>query len=721
MSQFDLPRINFHGTALLDTSTANNGNYGPSLSMFDQDESEAFMPPRCYLPPENNPQPLMGKGLIIKTDKNGNRYVPILPVTKDNYEEWATTPLGTLEVNGVIIEEAYHILYENMGILNVNPGYWNYYGDLSMSLEDTQVLGITLPNSDGGVVTYTREEQTGCPPDFAAIFGAELSFNKNYFSPDSRTSAYLCDVDAMGQMCTQIFCGEAGLYAKDANGNETTFFKGKPVKSTSRWMNLTKTLNYSDHSLLPMGGSACFYTMLELDDSSELSKMMFQQTGKQANGLCIKYLIHQVYEVRNPDYKKLATKEISDLKGNKSLVPKNPAVVAVSGTITPWYDGDMKTTSICRLLKNASEITIDKKIPKPKTKGGSELSVPKSINLGPIQFIYNSSLNLISLDIINFINEYGKNPAAEPASYAGDSDIPAYQTFQTYKYGVFTLMFQSDTPGSPQMVGSLSYNTDYNMKQLLATGGLIDIAVTSTTNYSNGYFYLLLNNSTVSSEDNYVITSDQMGNYAQQKQANYNYMSDGLPKTPCILNVFYRGKPVSPSVPVFVTKQAINMVTGDINNTNNYKIFNGMPIDFPVDVNGCITYAFVDAQSEVWDGKMANLFRFAMNTSMVVLRTLEANLPLDKYITGESAITWQVVYENCFQLFQSLYPVMNAIIPFTEANWSDPFILKKMLMLIDESNWNQPLYMPVTRDLSAQQIQLLTLWANQIIKKNESV
>ena len=60
-------------------------------------------------------------------------------------------------------------------------------------------------------------------------------------------------------------------------------------------------------------------------------------------------------------------------------MPKNPAVVAVSGTITPWYDGDMKTTSICRLLKNASEITIDKKIPKPKTKGGSELSVPKSL------------------------------------------------------------------------------------------------------------------------------------------------------------------------------------------------------------------------------------------------------------------------------------------------------------------------------------------------------
>jgi len=36
-----------------------------------------------------------------------------------------------------------------------------------------------------------------------------------------------------------------------------------------------------------------------------------------------------------------------------------------------------------------------------------------------------------------------------------------------------------------------------------------------------------------------------------------------------------------------------------------------------------------------------------------------------------------------------------------------------MMMLIDEKNWNQPLYMPVTRDLSGPQRQLLQMWANQ--------
>jgi hypothetical protein len=56
---------------------------------------------------------------------------------------------------------------------------------------------------------------------------------------------------------------------------------------------------------------------------------------------------------------------------------------------------------------------------------------------------------------------------------------------------------------------------------------------------------------------------------------------------------------------------------------------------------------------------------------------------------------------------------MDAVVPFNQANWSDPSVLSKMMMLIDEKNWNQPLYMPVTRDLSGPQRQLLQMWANQ--------
>lgn len=97
MSQFDFPRINFHGTAILDTPTANNGNYEPGLTMFDQDESEPFIPPRCYIGNLENYVPT--EGITVLSDKIGKQYVPIIPVNEDNYQQWATSPLGTCDLD----------------------------------------------------------------------------------------------------------------------------------------------------------------------------------------------------------------------------------------------------------------------------------------------------------------------------------------------------------------------------------------------------------------------------------------------------------------------------------------------------------------------------------------------------------------------------------------------------------------------------------------------
>ena len=715
MSQFDFPRINFHGTALLDTPTANNGNYEPSLTMFDQNESEPFLPPRCYLPPNYTYQP--PPGVQILQDTNGQFYVPITAITADNYAKWATTPLGSFPD-----DKSYWTLYAylkygsaQLPLTGVNPGYWNYYGDLSMSLIDTGVTGITIGDEHGTAVTYSPLNMAGCPADLAGIFGAKFSFNYNYFSEGSRTSAYLCDVDSIGQMCTQIFCGQAGLYNKDALGNQITYFTATPVKSTARWMNLTKVLNYSDGSILPMGGSVCFYAMMETDSENAFSKMVQQYTGRQVAGLCLKLHIHEVYEVREPDYTNILPQSITDIFGNQSGVPKNPATVGVSGSITPWYVGDMKTGSINRLLKNTTAVSIDTSgILPPVTKSGKKLSVPGSINLGPVLLLHNPALSLVSLDIINFINEYGFNPATI-VPYAGKDDIPAFQNFSTYNFGTFTLMFQPDAGGFAQTIGSFDYDNDYNMQKLMSTGGMVDIAVAPGANFTKGYFYLSLNQNTVATEDNVFITSDQMGNYAQQNQSGNNYISDGFPPVPCSLRVFYRGVPILQSSPVSVTMQAINMRAGAIQNTPNLSVYDGMQMNFPVADDGCITYAFIDSQSSVLQNDFSNLFSFIMNSSLIVTRTLSSEPNLDQYLTGSSPITWDVVYNNVFRLFKVLYPVMDAVIPFTQANWSDPFILNKMLVLMADSNWNKPLYMPLTRDLSAPQQQLLKMWANQII------
>ena len=87
MSQFDFPRINFHGKAFLDTPTANNG-YIPFITMFDQSESGVFVPPRIYFDDQHQPP----QGFPILKDNNNVPYVPI-PITLDDFQQWATTPL----------------------------------------------------------------------------------------------------------------------------------------------------------------------------------------------------------------------------------------------------------------------------------------------------------------------------------------------------------------------------------------------------------------------------------------------------------------------------------------------------------------------------------------------------------------------------------------------------------------------------------------------------
>jgi hypothetical protein len=523
----------------------------------------------------------------------------------------------------------------------------------------------------------------------------------------------LSDVDSIGQMCTQIFCGEAGLYKTDAAGNQITFFSGNPVKSTARWMNLTKGLNYADKSLLPMGGSACFYAMIEVKSSSELVQSMSKYAGKKVTNLFIKFMIHEVYEIREPNYALVPTKSIYDFSGNQTLVPKNPAKASISGSITPYFEGDMKTASISRVLKNNALVNLDtSSIPKPKTKAGNELSVPDSVNLAPVQLVHNAQFNTLSLDILNTINEYGSNPTTL-ANFAGQGDIPSFSIFESYDYKTLSIIFNPDSNSEPVQVGSIDFMNNYNMRSLLSTGGMVDIPVGPNTDFSKGFFTISINGTTILTEDDYYITSDQMGNYAQQNQLDYNYMSDGLPKTPCVLRVFYRGNPVSIGDNLKVTQQNINMRTGSVVNVDSVLIYDGLLNHFAVDDDGCITYAFVTKTDQLLTNNFSNLFSFVMNNSLIVLRTLESRSDLDQYINGTSPITWEVVYKYVFSLFKTLYPVMEAIIPFTEANWSNSFILNKMLVLIDDSNWNQPLYMPVTRDLSAQQVELLKLWANQ--------
>lgn len=713
MSQFDFPRINFHGNALLDTATANNGYNSPNLTLFDQEHSLPFIPPRCY--PQSGKAFDLPDDVEMITDEKGVSYIPITPINDTDYQEWAILPLGSSN-----LDAKYHALYQQLNLTGYTPGYWNYYGSLSMELRNVIVTGITVPDAEAGIITHTNVET--CPAELIDLLSAELSFNLNYGMPGSRTTAYLSDVDSIGQFCTQIFCGTAGLY----NSNRQPLFIGSPVKSTARWMNLSRVLNYTFN--VPMGGSASFYAMINIQPDSRIASMFAPYTTRPMQGLFMKLLIHEVYEVRNPDYSKIPTLVFMDNEGNPRKIPKNPTSVSVTGSITPWYADDMKTAPICRIMKGTEPVTINTTgIPNAIKQGTNALlRIWPAATLGPVQFVHNHQYNILSLDFINAINEYGIDPEPYP-NYSGTNDIQPFKNFINYNYGTFSIYFLPDLIKDPIYIGEIPYDK-YTMYWFLATGGVYDLPVTSQ-DYSNGIFFVTISSpaKVVLREESIHITTDQQGIYAEQNQDPVGlYMSDGLPRVPFTLRVFNRGLPVKSGNDITVTLQQINMSIPQSLKKTIIKVYDGMAYIFEVNQDGCNTYAFASDQADLLPDPMPQglpaliaIMNFGMRAYLTVLRVhASTDAKLKPYLDGTLVITWDVVYANVFILYKTIYPVMDIILPMNSQTWSDPSIQQVLMNLISEENWNKPLYMPVTRDLTTAQRKLLQMWVLQ--KKNNN-
>jgi hypothetical protein len=713
MSQFDFPRINFHGKILLDTPTANNGKFSP-LMIYNEPVSLPFQPPRVYLNPTQ--ATYVGanfKNLTIVTDSTGT-YVPILPVNTGNlFNQWAILPLGASP-----LDTAYHPLYAYIPRTDAPPGnplagnipgYWNYFGDLSVTLQDVRVTGVQLPNPAGKVQTWTPSDQTGCPPILAAMLGANLSFNSDLTDPNSRSTAVFCDVDPEGQTCTQIFYGQAGIV-----NNGKVFFKGSPAKSTANWMNLSKVINWSDPSLIPMGGSAVFYSTIALENCDPaLQQLLNQYAGAPVDHLFIKLHIHRVHEVRNPDYSKMPTDPVGS---NNTNVPKNPAQAYVTGSVCAWKSGDMTGNSIARILKNRNVVNIiTSNIPAPIPKNQTKpVNVPDKINLGPAFLNYNVNLNLVSLDMISAISEYGTTFGITPA-YAGTGDVPFFTAFESYNFGKFDLYFQKDGSPLAVLVGSFDFTNNYNMQKMIAAGGLIDLNPVFSPMVSQGNFYISVNNVKIFEEDEVYVSSDQQGTYATQNQVPANlYMNDGLPKIPITLRAFYRGQAIPKSLPKPITMQTISLVNETVSN-QTINVYDGMPFAYDVSQSGCTCFGMATENSDLLANDFSNLFWYFANTFMITNRVLPENKLLQNYISGLQPITWDIVYKSIFTNYHTILPIMNVVMPFTEANWSDPNWLARVLMVIDERNWNTPRYMPVTRELSDYQRTLLQMWAAKFV------
>ncbi|MFC3879799.1 hypothetical protein ACFOSV_06410 [Algoriphagus namhaensis] len=722
MSQFDFPRINFHGSVLLDVPTGNNGKFSP-LKIYNQDAALPYTPPRVYII-SSLVSTVQSKGFTVKLDsdspyENYNQYVDIDTISNENYEKWAIHHLGKSGLDDKFIP-----LYEIIPLdgegpqpmlidAMVQPSYWNYFGDLSVYVEDIRITGIQVPDGHGNVSTYTPGNSSGCPAGLAQLLGESFSFHTDFFNPNSKTSAMFCDVDSIGDTCTQMFYSKAGIY-DSTSGQKKTFFTGVPCKSAFTWLSLCKTLNYNNGLLMPMSGGTYFESTITLDSNkvdSALQQDWNQYAGENVDKLSMKILLHRVYEVRNPDYSKMPTKPIGN---NRTSVKKNPARVAFSGSLCPFKEGvDMTTHNVGRILKNGikNNPTINySNIDAPQPLGYNvPLTFPKTVQLPPAFVHVNPTDKVISLDIINTICEYGKG-FGPYSDYGGITSIPPFLSWENYDFGLLYLFFVPDD-GSPGIkIGQIDHTNDYNVETFLARGGVMDFPIPSgVSDFSKGRFGLYTSSySELLIEDDYLLLSDQQGSYAEQGQAaSEGYKSDGPDRGPVLIRCFYRGKPLQGSVDGKVRN-------GNTNELSDFTFYDGVPFEFGALEPGCTQYVLgVTPEQYNEPGSPAEGLYFAANGYSVINRVLAKKAYLEKYLDKSEPLTWDVLYDEILSNYHSVLPIMNAILPFDSGSWSDPSTMGFMLNLVTPEAWGNYMYMPVTRELSKNQQALLVLWAKQ--------
>jgi hypothetical protein len=722
MSQFDFPRINFHGSVLLDVPTGNNGKFSP-LKIYNQDEALPYSPPRVYILPELVSK-IQSLGYTVQSEGEDPvlHFVEISSVTNECYDEWAVCRLGRSTY-----DQDYVTLYKNVPLDGkppqpslydglVQPSYWNYYGDLSVYAEDIRITGIQVADGDGGVNTYVPGKTDGCPAGLAQLLGQSFSFHQQFFDSNSRTTAMFCDVDSIGDTCTQMFYSLAGIYGKP-EGKEKTFFTGVPCKSAFNWLSLCKVLNLNNDLLSPMSGATYFNSTIQLN--ADQTDAQFQEdlnnaAGFNVDALSMKILLHQVYEVRNPDYAKMPT---APLGNNKTSVPKNSARVAFSGSLCPHVpDLDMTTTDIARILKNepANNPTIDNnRFVSPIPMGYDEpLKLPSTVQLPPAFVRVNNGKNVISLDIINTICEYGEG-FGPYSKYGGETSIPPFLNWRNYDFGTLSLYFIPDNGSPGTLIGSFNHTDDYNMDTFMARGGVMDFPIpTGTIDFSTGRFAIYTStNQELMMEDDYLILTDQKGSYAEQNQdENYGYKYDGSGRGSIYLRCFYRGKSIHENEKVqgvYQTKAGSGTA---------FWFYDNVEFNYPTTDVGCTQYVFAITENQkIPPNNSPLMLYFLANAYYLVGRVLDEAKDLEPYLDGSKPLTFDVLYDKILSNYNNVLPIMNAILPFNESVWSEPYTMKRMLMLTDESNWGGHLYMPVTRELSKNQHALLQKWAQEKI------
>ncbi|GAB2576040.1 hypothetical protein [Spirosoma areae] len=681
MSQFDFPRINFSGQAVINPSTANNNVLLP-LVTYDPIQVSALLPPRLYFSQDLLILHKLGD-LPIPQDQviwedDDLRYIEIDPVnSRQTFIDWATTPLGKSP-----LDEAYHALYELVTVKRTGkpltghlPANWNYYGGMEFGFKDVVVQSVATADNQ-----FITPETPACPPDVADMLGATLCMENE----KGQNTAVMIDVLPSLAMFSQVFCDLLQLQK-----HESVLMSGKPVKGSLRFLNLNRVVNQEG----VFSSSGTFFSAIPVEElagglHAPVMRLFqrYSQKKKPLKGIFIRYNLFEVNENQTPDYSVIGP-------------AANPATATVAGSLTPWYEGEMRSITMGRQLTPEAPFARDNVF-------------------APIVCQVDVKEGMVRLDVIGSI----------PEERTGNQ-VPAYET---YPVGPLRLMLL--TEGKPEVpIGTFQIDaTHFSRDRLLKTGGIIDLPVDARTGLTEEAFdagRLALYSQSIPAADGagdilvmqeseFMVASDQAGLYANQGQkADDGYLCYTSATEPCQVRVYRKGRPCTEPVPMTImeltiTKSGVSASVNQFLRTTTFR--DGQTMTFPTNRAANSMYVFYPGLPAVISQNLvADLIKTGFFVSLRVLPTPDYGKYLDPdHPDYPTPVSFEVVYQELLHAYDFVFPKASLITPFTEAyfqrGWQ--FIWQRMA----PTNWGSASYMPSSRDMPAAKWALFCKWATDM-------
>jgi len=715
MAQFDFPRLNFSGSCSIDPATANNGWYMP-LVIFQPISIEGVCPPKLYLEDQyilygntlDDVKQLLPQGVEVKMEIDGSQkevpYIEIAPIdTDEKFREWASVPLGT---HG--LDKEFAPIYKITGpgsngttdLFGSVPGYWNYYGTMQYRYQDVCVHSATTGVENDELKTVTTAEASD---PLHNLLGAKLDMNKR-LGDDSSNAAVMVDLLPTMAMYSQIFCDQLNL-----SKNQKVLFSGAPKKASLRLVNSFRVVNEN----MPQGASGVFFSVIPLEDllpekQNELLQFFNEHRDKkrELKGVFIQQIISEVEEIREVDYH--AVGKIS-----------NPAYGKVSGTLSPWYEEDLINWPECRQMNGVVPFLHHK---------SSKYMAPIAM-LTPTAFKVSADDSYVQVDFLNnfpIINT--TTDSEEPQEPRPDEK----NTYETYDLGELelSLRYSENKDSEPEFIpiGTLEINnTSWPREKYYKKGGVLLFSLKSipeldSKKIENGDFVFNLKTPKKTipllAESPMIYVTEQCGMYTNvNDDPMKGFLSNSAKKELCVLNIFKRGKRYKKPTALSIIESKM----ADGGSRKSEKVFrkdyykDGDILIFPNAEPSNAIYLFTN--KEVHDPLPPQYPTEVVSTGFYVnLKVLPAH-DYGKYLNPghpdyQESISFEELYNEVFHCYALIMPVMR----FNKESWDNEHLAQLLVEKTHPKNWASSGYMPISRDLSSDQIQLIRKWANSFKK-----